>query len=53
MSCKVQVIHPDGLAESFKGGADSTLVLSGFRTIGQYLQAAAKVLDGRQILTHA
>jgi hypothetical protein len=53
MPRNVQVIHPDGLAELFKGRADGAVVLGGLRTVGQYLQAAAEVLDGREVLTDA
>ena len=50
VACNVQVIHPDGLAEFFQGAADGTVVLGGLGAVGQNFQAAAKVLDGGQVI---
>jgi hypothetical protein len=41
----VQIIHPDGLAQLFQGSADSAVVLGGFGSVGQHIEATAKVLD--------
>ena len=49
----VHVIHPDRLAELFKGCAYGTVVLGGLGAAGQYFRAAAEVLDGRQVLIDA
>jgi hypothetical protein len=53
VSCDAQVIHPDGLADFFKGRADDAVVLGGLRVIGQDFQTAAKLLDGQQVIVGA
>jgi hypothetical protein len=49
MRCNVHVVHNEWLAELFQGGANGSVVLSGFGAVGQNFQAAAKVFNGSEV----